>query len=126
MKPHCPYCNKPAALVRGVKLYPRRKDLSALKFWACMPCGAWVGCHKGTENPLGRLANAELRLWKQNAHSVFDPLWRSGEMPRHAAYRWLQDAMHLTPAQAHIGLFDVPACKEVVRLRRVMLGKEIV
>ncbi len=37
-----------------------------------------VGCHPGTKNSLGRLANAELRKWKSIAHRVFDPLWRDG------------------------------------------------
>ena len=31
---------------------------------------AYVGVHKGTDKPLGRLANAELRYWKKRAHAA--------------------------------------------------------
>lgn len=32
--------------------------------------------------PLGRLANAELQRWRNTAHAMFDPLWKSGSMSR--------------------------------------------
>lgn len=125
--PICPHCNQPTKLVGGDVIYPHRKDLAAKKFWHCAPCKAWVGCHPGSSNPLGRPANAELRLWKQNAHAVFDALWKgpNAEMSRTQAYKWLQQAMGLTVREAHIGEFDVAQCKRLVHLRRVALGKEL-
>lgn len=121
MKVICPYCHRPAELVTGVDIYTHRPDLIDKLFWRCRPCDAWVGCHPkhpgrnptGTA-PLGRLANAELRRWKQRAHVAFDPLWRSGQMSRKDAYRWLRQALGVSAANCHIGMMDVDACKAVI------------
>lgn len=111
----CAYCNNPAEFVGGDVIYPHRPDLADKKFWRCEPCQAYVGCHKGTELPLGRLANAELRKAKMNAHAAFDPLWKEDGMDRSAAYTWLQEAMGLPEDECHIGMFDLDRCQEVVR-----------
>jgi len=71
----CDYCGASAILTSGAVIYPGRTDLSAKQMYRCEPCGAHVGCHPGTINPLGRLANAQLRRAKQDAHQAFDPLW---------------------------------------------------
>ena len=122
MTVYCPYCQKPADLVGGDVVYPHRQDLASKKFWMCDPCNAWVGCHPGTSNPLGRLANAELRQAKQAAHAVFDPLW-AGKMrrdgckkheARSAAYKWLSSELGLSVDKTHIGMFDVGQCSKVV------------
>lgn len=123
----CPYCGNEAELTTGYKVYPHRPDLADLKVWACFPCEAWVGTHKNspTHAPLGRLANPELRKAKMAAHAAFDPWWKSGRMSRHKAYRLLAEKMGLTKEQAHIGMFDVEQCKQVVLLftPQVMIGK---
>lgn len=79
---------------------------------------AYVGCHKGTNKPLGRLANAELRLWKRKAHAAFDPLWKYGVFKgrRKEAYRWLATVMRLPEEKAHIGMFDVAECKRLISI----------
>lgn len=112
----CPYCQKPAALVGGAKVYPHRPDLAEKRFYACFPCGAWVGCHPGTENALGRLANAELRAAKQAAHAAFDPIWTGGRWRRQDAYEWLAEQLGIDRAACHIGMFDVDQCRAVVRI----------
>jgi zinc-finger-containing domain len=117
----CDYCHRPAALVTGEAIYPHRPDLASKKFWHCEPCGAWVGCHPphrkrkqaGTE-PLGRLANAELRRAKQAAHAAFDPLWKSREMTRTEAYAWLAGAIGVSVSNMHIGVLDVDGCNAVI------------
>lgn len=110
----CSYCQQPAQLVGGDVIYPHRPDLYALRFYQCEPCDAWVGCHRETAKPLGRLANAELRQAKQDAHAAFDPLWQSGRMKRKDAYSWL--ASRLGIETAHIGEFDVETCRRVVEI----------
>lgn len=112
----CAYCQKPTKLVGGDVIYPHRPDLADKKFYRCAPCEAYVGCHKGTETPLGRVANAELRKAKMDAHGAFDPLWKEDGMSRKEAYVWLREAMGLSEDECHIGLMDVEACLKVIRL----------
>jgi len=113
---NCPYCNRPAHLVDGVTIYPHRPDLYEKKFYLCPPCDAYVGCHPGTTEPLGRLANAELRAAKMAAHSAFDPLWRLGQWKRRDAYKWLAGKLGIAWKDCHIGFMDVEMCKRVVEI----------
>lgn len=113
----CNYCGKDAVLVTGKDIYPHRPDLYSLQFWSCLPCGAWVGCHKRSKAvPLGRLANAELRKAKSAAHAAFDPIWKSGDKSRRGAYEWLSKRLNIPFKDCHIGMFDTATCAEVVRV----------
>ena len=57
----CPYCTNHSRLTDGTEIYPHRPDLAEKKFYYCKPCDAFTGCHKGTETPLGTLANKPTR-----------------------------------------------------------------
>ncbi len=114
--PVCPYCSTPAVIVGGEAIYPLRPDLFNDNFWLCRPCWAYVGCHHGTGKPLGRLANEGLRRAKRLAHAAFDPLWKENYMGRSSAYKWLAEQLAIPADQAHIGMFDVSQCEEVVRV----------
>lgn len=123
MSVKCNYCGDNAELVTGEVIYPHRPDLSTLVFWRCEPCDAYVGCHKRSKNtPLGRLANAELRHFKTNAHRYFDVIWKRGYRSRTGAYAWLANQLGIKPSECHIGMFDVETCKEVARLSREYLA----
>jgi hypothetical protein len=103
----------------------------------CRACDAWVGVHKGTKNPLGKLANKELRQWKKRAHAVFDPLWqrklakrRAEQGPdykkawaRGSGYKWLSEKLGIPQPLCHIGMFDVETCKRVVALCEPYTGR---
>lgn len=110
----CQHCGAPADLVTGKTVYPHREDLYAKPFWYCAPCSAWVGCHPGTTNPLGRPSNYYLRRAKSAAHAAFDPLWRQGTMRRKDAYLWLSIQLGIPWNQTHIGEFDEATCRLVV------------
>lgn len=118
----CNYCNTPAELIDSKLIYGRSYGL----IWVCYPCGARVGCHKGTDKPLGRLANAELREWKQLAHMNFDPLWQgyqektgcSKSKARSTLYGWLANRMGIEKKHCHIGMFDVEQCKQVIQISK--------
>lgn len=117
----CSYCIRPAALLKlGDAGYPYSRDYGPT--WVCVPCRAWVGCHPGTEKPLGRVADAALRLAKMAAHQAFDRLWRkkmaregiSKSKARRAGYTWLSEQLGIPFEQTHIGYFDVAQCERVV------------
>lgn len=105
MRVVCPYCGAAADKVSsqwGTK-------------YECLPCDARVGCHRGTDKPLGTLANAPLRDARMRAHAAFDTLWRSCGIPRREAYAWLGGLMQLKRDACHIGLFTMEQCERVVQ-----------
>lgn len=117
----CRYCSEAAQLlIFGQPGYPYRNCYGPT--WVCVPCGAWVGCHPGTERALGGLANAELRAWKVKAHAAFDPLWEakmrrdscSKGRARRAGYAWLAAQLGIPVEKTHIGYMSVEECKRVV------------
>lgn len=124
MAPDCPYCGKQSEPCSGERVYPHRPDLADKLFFMCEGCGAWVGTHKSTGQPLGRLANAELRRLKQQAHAVFDPLWEaklrrdgcSKKKARGAAYMWLADEMNIPREDCHIAMFDEARCRQAAEI----------
>ena len=113
---NCTYCGDIATKATGADIYPGRPDLADRVYWLCHRCDAWVGCHKGTETPLGTFANEELRQWRRLAHSVFDPLWKDKTMGRREAYSWLAEKLNISVEETHIGSFDLDKCRAVVRI----------
>lgn len=75
-----------------------------------------MGCHPGTNKPLGRLADAQLRAAKKGAHRVFDKLWKNGPWKRKEAYAWLADQLGVKRKDCHIGEFDVDMCMKVIEI----------
>jgi len=119
----CRYCQQAAKLLNiGDAGYPYRLDYGPT--WTCVPCQAWVGCHKGTKNALGGLANAELRIAKQAAHAAFDPLWQakirkegcSKNKARNAGYAWLATQLGIPVERTHIGYMNLEECRKVAEI----------
>lgn len=126
----CRYCNAPAQLLNfGQAGYPYRSSYGPT--WVCIPCGAWVGCHPGTTNALGGLANAELRSWKIQAHAAFDPLWQgkmrrdgcSKTKARRAGYAWLAKQLDTPVELTHIGYMSVEECQKVVTVCQAVFNQ---
>lgn len=119
LTPKCPYCGDWSAKVTGADIYRGRPDLSHKTFYRCDPCNAHVGCHPGTDTPLGTLANRELRRARSSAHKAFDPLWRNAEHrgeARRAAYARLAEALGIDGKDCHIAHFDEAQCARVVEI----------
>lgn len=114
----CPYCGSPTQLVDDTEIYGRSYGS---KCYVCRPCGAWVGCHKGTDKALGRVANAELRALKNEAHRYFDRLWKDGYVSRKVAYEMLSNAFRLPKEHTHIGMFDEELCRKTTRFSQAVI-----
>lgn len=113
----CDYCQRPATLVDGTVIYPRRPDLASKWFWQCSACDAYVGCHPpgngdGTK-PLGSLANAELRRLRTFAHVAFDPLWQEAGVRRKDAYAWLHTVTGIPKERCHVAMMNETECELV-------------
>lgn len=107
---NCPNCGTPAKLVNSTVVYG--KDYGPL--WICgnyPKCDCYCGCHKGTNEPLGTMADKETRELRKKVHAAFDPLWKYGPMRRHEAYGLLSAAMLIEPAECHVGMFNSMRCK---------------
>ena len=82
----CSYCGNDAELVGGESVYPHRPDLYYLKFYQCLPCDAWVGCHRGTTKPRWAglpTLNYVRRRWRRTQPSISS----GGATPRHGVVR---------------------------------------
>lgn len=116
----CPYCGAEVVLKDATFIYHNNKKAKNWgKVWVCSNypnCNSYVGCHKGTDIPLGRLANERLRCLKSEAHKQFDPIWKSGLMSRKDAYKWLADMLKIDLDDCHIGMFDIKMCQKVIHL----------
>jgi hypothetical protein len=117
----CRYCGGVIRLVPARSIYGdavKRLGLEQEKIYQCQNCNARVGCHKGTNRPLGDVANEVLRLKRMETHQVFDAYWHSRGMSRTQGYKWLARQMKLPEAHTHIGGFEMDQCQQVIDLCR--------
>lgn len=84
--------------------------------WYCGDCGALVGCHEGTDIPMGRMADADTRRGRYEAHNTFDRLWRgrSASMSRAQAYAWMASTLGIPIERAHISMLTADECAKLV------------
>lgn len=110
----CRFCEGDVALVNNAHFYGGRSYGWPLTY-ACHSCSARVGCHPGTDIPLGTLADKATMQARKAAHAAFDPLWR-GKAPgtRRRAYKALAAAMGRP--NAHISWMDATECLRVLQL----------
>ena len=106
----CPYCKKEAEWVPNENVYGKRYGKSYMCYY-CKPCDAYVGCHNNTKQPLGTMANKELRDWRIKAHAVIDPIWKSGKQSRREVYSKLSEHFG---KEIHIGEANVLSCIEII------------
>ncbi|ASA22025.1 zinc-finger-containing protein [Paenibacillus donghaensis] len=107
----CRYCGGKVICISTKAFYGRDYGAHVYK---CTGCDAYVGTHKGTKNPLGTLANKELRELRKKAHEVFDPCWKDKHMQRKSAYRRLKEFMGTAREDTHIAMFDEDQCRRVI------------
>ena len=108
----CPYCNKEVPWVENKAKYGRNYGRSYMCYW-CKDCDAYVGCHNNTKQPLGTMANKELRDWRIKLHAAIDPLWQSGEYKRSEVYQRFTDYFGF---DFHVGNTDTKTCEEAIEV----------
>src|ERR1700744_1800251 len=126
----CQYCGGNGKLESSLKVY--QQDFGYI--WICEnypSCDAYVGCHKDTKSPKGWMANEELRIYRKEAHKLFDKLWsekikrlnkKNGinykirKHVRSTAYAWLAKELQIESRHCHIGMFDIEMCKRAIEV----------
>lgn len=120
--PKCPYDGMPIKLVSSTVIYNGQDYGWA---WVCgnwPACDAYVGCHPGTKQAMGTVANKATRKARQEAHAAFDALWHakmakekvSRREARSKGYLWLAAQLKLAPGACHISQFYEADCARVV------------
>lgn len=125
----CRYCGGPIRLVPAEQIYGKsthRLGMDGESIYQCQNCNARVGCHKGSDRPLGDVANETLRLKRMETHQVFDAFWKSNHMSRTQAYKWLSQQLRLPEKNAHIGGFEMDQCQQVINMCQGYEKKEAV
>ena len=110
----CP-CGHKAVLARSTEVW--RKDYGFI--YICRRCGAYVGCHSNSSEPLGTPANVTLRRLRKKCHELFDPLWlrsKNKRKNRKRAYRFLQKVLGVDEERAHIGMLTKEECKKLIKI----------
>lgn len=127
----CPYCDKEPKYVDSKVIY---NGVSYGMIYLCEDCDAYCGVHnRNSKVSLGRLANAELRRWKKDAHGHLDVLWRDkmkrDEVPKHiartAAYKWVSEKLGIPLPLCHIGMFNVVDCKRLITLCKPYIHEKV-
>lgn len=110
MTPTCPNCGKSAQLWQASRVYGPGWDDTPLWGCDCTRGLHYVGCHPGTTEPLGTLADKGLRQLRRIVHDRLDPIWQNGWWGRNATYIWLAQAIGVPIEECHVGMFDRPRC----------------
>jgi ssDNA-binding Zn-finger/Zn-ribbon topoisomerase 1 len=100
-------------------------------FWGCErypACEASHGAHPDG-SPLGVPADKETKAARIAAHAAFDRLWQAAtkagiKSARKGAYAWLQQVLHLSSEECHIGKFDKAMCERVIAVCEARLREE--
>lgn len=127
--PLCPYCHRPSVFLESSKSVYGGRDFGPI--FRCDRCDAHVGCHRDTLQPLGRLADRELRTLKIHLHALFDPLWRDilpaypdvgqnglhghlHRIARQRAYAWLAHHLKIKVEDCHVAMFGPQQCLQAI------------
>lgn len=92
----------------------RLRGKSRLHYW-CPRCSASLIADQ-YGRPHGMPGTAEERRWRRSARTVFDRLWRSGNVTRSSAQRWLAGELGIPRAQCHFSGMRIEMLRESVRV----------
>lgn len=119
----CPYCICETKLVAGDEVYPNwakenpKPKFLDKKYYVCIKnSDHYVGTYANNITSLGRVADKELRKFKNKGHNIFDPLWKTKShfKTQREAYKWLSGKMNLPLEHTHFGMFTIDQCLEAI------------
>lgn len=115
-KIYCISCNAKVEAVKtnGKEIYPHRKDLYTKIFYKCPFCLNYVGCHPGTEKPLGCIPTKELKQARIKTHNFIDMYWKTGKCSRNKIYKILSNHFGYTYHNGNTK--SVKECEEAIRV----------
>lgn len=103
--PICPRCGQPAT--QTLTLAGRKSR--------CEPCGLWSKGSKPLRDEAGHQAHGARVRARQNAHLLFDPLWKKGLVDRDTAYELLAQELGIQREACHVSLMEAEIARRVPR-----------
>ena len=119
---YCPYCGSRTEFRSADGIY--RDNSRGEMLYVCKrypACDSYVRVYPGTMEPMGTIANKQLRRMRKEAHHYFDQLYTRNFMSRREAYLWLSEMLGLPVDQTHIGLMGEYNCQCVIDEAKKML-----
>ena len=110
----CQYCKNDAVWVENKEIYGKNYGKSYM-CWLCKNCDAYVGCHNNTKEPLGNLANKELREKRKMAKNLWIQRklgnWECDPNKKRLAYA---DLNILMGKEFHFGNSTIKECEIII------------
>lgn len=107
----CPECGAKLILKRSQKF---NKSFYGCETWFTTKCPGSMSAHQNSNKPMGIPVDGETKLLRIEAHSLFDPMWKDGEMKRKDAYKWMAETLDIDHEKAHISMLDKETLKKLI------------
>lgn len=107
----CPCCHSKAVRLTTHEVLYGKTFGDWPVIYYCDNCRASVSCHKGTNIPMGYMADQENKTARSVLHKVFDPLWKTQKYSsRTSMYKWLAEVLGIAYSDCHISRLDTEQC----------------
>ena len=101
----CEKCNIEAELV---------EDIYNGYIYSCPFCSSRVSVHKGTNIPMGTLANSEVGQQRKQVHRSLETIFGKNKRGKEMSHIWLSKILNIK--DAHVGNFDLETCEKVLKI----------
>ncbi|BDR67222.1 hypothetical protein K144312032_14500 [Clostridium tetani] len=109
----CPFCGHEIVKTSNKEIYG--KEYGNGQCYLCKSCRASVGTHPNGE-PLGILANREMKILKRCCHDLFDYTWKSRKLTRNSAYKILSEKLGISINDCHFGHFNTDILLKAIEI----------
>lgn len=121
----CPYCGSTVEYRSAAGIYKENHNNVMLYVCTKYPeCDAYVRVHKGTNKPVGTLANYKLRALRNEAHKLLAEIQRRDIMTKQECYQWIANLIMAPLSQAHIGYLGEYYCQIVIDESKKLLQRK--
>ena len=116
----CPYCGAKAKLMTSREMFGEEAFDPERKLYVCQNyekgCDSYVYTQKGTNIPLGQMADSALRAMRIKAHKAINDVVRSRKMSKNDVYKYIAAAMGYREGHFHLAQSSYYNCQETIRL----------
>ncbi len=122
----CPYCGAQAKLRPATAVYGDATINKDTYVYLCdryPKCDSYVYAHPQSKEPMGTLANGDLRHKRILAHRAINKLCKSKKMTEREVYKFLGYQLGIPFEMTHIASFGEYMCGRVVQVCYELIDK---